>query len=293
MKSIAMEIRNRSSRLSNLGNMLKTHGVVGTFKRIFEKYLGPIVNKNHVRLARIAAGKKLERILGSSKVKYGAFKGLNLENFLTWGASDRGSQLLGLYEREVVTLIAQEGGPNKVFVDVGAAEGYFAAGVLVNKHFSRVICFEADIKTQSALAKTLSLNGVADHASIHGAAGEDFVRVVGEEVSFAFKDTVFLIDIEGGEIDLLNQSNLKMLAQATIIVEMHPVQVAEAEIRNLEILCELTHQVDEIVTRDRDPGVFPELMDFTDDERWLLCSEGRYRRGRWLVLRPKTKTLAT
>jgi hypothetical protein len=286
-------IRTCSTRFSNFVKLLNTQGIVGITNRVFEMYLSPILNKNHIQLARIAAGKKLETILGAPKVMHGAFKGLNLEHFKTWGASDRGSQLLGLYEREVVNLIAQEGGPEKVFVDVGAAEGYFAAGVLVNKFFRRVICFEADAKSRNALAKTLSLNDVADLVSIHGAAGQDFARVVGEEISFDFKNTVILIDIEGGEIELLNQSNLEMLEQATIVVEMHPVQVAEADIRDLEILCGLTHQVDEIGTGERDPGVFQELKNFTDDERWLLCSEGRYRRGRWLVLRPKKKTLPT
>lgn len=211
-----------------------------------------------------------------------------MENFTTWGVSDRGSQLLGLYEKEVVALVAQEGGKDRVFVDIGAAEGYFAAGVLLNKYFGKVICFEADTKSRDALSKTLTLNGVADHASIHGSAGEDFVRIVGEEISFEFKNTMFLIDIEGGEVGILTESNLKKLAQATLVIEMHPSQLGQAGIRDFELLCNLTHQVAEIVTRERDPGVFPELADFTDDERWIICSEGRDRRGRWLVLRPKS-----
>ena len=282
-----MDIRNRASRLYNLTNIVRTYGFSETFRRVLKKYLGPIIIRDHIRISRIAAGRKLERILGSQKVQHGPFKGLNLENFLTWGASDRASQLLGLYEREVVSLIAQEGGPDKVFVDVGAAEGYFAAGVLVNGHFNRVIGFEADEKSRQALAKTLNLNGVADRASLHGTAGDDFVLVVGEETSFDFKNTVFLIDIEGGEIGLLTQSNLEQLSEAMLIVETHPVKVTDDQIRNLEILCSLSHQVSEIVTGERDPGFFSELTDFTDDERWILCSEGRDRRGRWLVLRPK------
>lgn len=64
-----MEIRNLSARISNAVSILKTHGVLGTYTRVFEKYLSPIVNKNHVRLARVAVGRKLERILGSPLVR--------------------------------------------------------------------------------------------------------------------------------------------------------------------------------------------------------------------------------
>lgn len=212
MGEFALDLMTQTSSLSNLLGILRTHGLAETFRRIIEKYVLPIIKKDHIRISRVAAGRKLVRILGSETVQYGAFKGLNLENFVTWGASDRGSQLLGIYEQEVVNLITQLGGLNKTFVDVGAAEGYFAAGVLVNNHFGRAICFEAEEKSRHALGKTLRLNGVANRATIHGTAGSDFVRIVGEDLSFDFGNSVFLMDIEGGEIDLLTQSNLEALS---------------------------------------------------------------------------------
>ena len=41
-----------------------------------------------------------------------------------------------------------------------------------------------------------------------------------------------------------------------------------------------------LFTEGRNPGDFPELDSWSDDERWAICSEGRPQRGRRLILEP-------
>ena len=46
--------------------------------------------------------------------------------------------------------------------------------------------------------------------------------------------------------------------------------------------------VTEIRTTSRDPFPFPELQVLSDNDRWILCSEGRARPMTWLRADPRT-----
>lgn len=64
-------------------------------------------------------------------VKYGPFKGLSLAKNNWWGGGDFGSMLLGLYEKEVLDFLFSERlDAVESFVDVGAADGYYAIGMV-------------------------------------------------------------------------------------------------------------------------------------------------------------------
>jgi hypothetical protein len=61
--------------------------------------------------------------------------------------------LLGLYEQEVLTSLFNVPKSHKIFVDLGAADGYYGIGVLVSKHFDQSYCFEISKKVRRLLLK--------------------------------------------------------------------------------------------------------------------------------------------
>ena len=68
----------------------------------------------------------------NGEVKYGPFQGLSLNSKTGWGKSDLGAQCLGLYEKEILDDIgSQEKGKYQTFIDIGAADGYYAVGMLL------------------------------------------------------------------------------------------------------------------------------------------------------------------
>ena len=73
------------------------------------------------------------------KIAYGPFKGMKLFENVWWSKNDRITQTLGIYEEHVVDKIisfSKEG--SKRFIDIGAADGYFAIGMAFSKIYSDV-----------------------------------------------------------------------------------------------------------------------------------------------------------
>jgi hypothetical protein len=99
---------------------------------------------------------------------------------------------------------------------------------------------------------------------------------------------VVLIDIEGGEFDLLDREALRHLSRSVVIVELHERLVEDGEAKLAKLLAEASEyfRVGEFRTGARDLSGFPELAQMNDTDRWLLCSESRPYLMRWLRLDP-------
>ena len=106
---------------------------------------------------------RLERVsletydLCEGKVLWGLFSGLQLNRDTWWGKSDLGAQCLGLYEKEVLDVIAAKG-PYDTFLDLGAADGYYAVGLLHAKMIKKAICFEISQEGQRAIKENWLIN---------------------------------------------------------------------------------------------------------------------------------------
>jgi hypothetical protein len=80
--------------------------------------------------------------LFNATVAYGPFKGLKFSLDAWWGR-ERASMILGLYEQEVLESLTNIPKKYKTFIDLGAADGYYGIGVLVNNLFENSICLKA------------------------------------------------------------------------------------------------------------------------------------------------------
>ena len=137
-------------------------------------------------------------------VKYGPFKGLRLTHNPWWGQLDLGSQCLGLYEKEILKFIENiEDGQFTNFIDIGAADGYYAVGLLSTGKIQRSICFEKTDKGREAIFTNWKNNGAIGQLVVKAKANFESIATLTEH---DLERSLILIDIEGGEFELLNKS---------------------------------------------------------------------------------------
>lgn len=249
-------------------------------KRLLKLGLGSSIKKRKLKLSLLI------NKLFNSTVAYGPFEGLKLISNTWWGDADKASMLLGLYEQEVLMSLLNVPKTHRTFIDLGAADGYYGIGLLVNKHYDKSYCFEISKKGQSTIAKNAELNLVSQKVIIHGKAEQDFFRLLPAD---QLSSSVLLIDIEGGEFDLFDANLFKVLKNSIIFIELHPWMVTDGDnkLAKLKSEASVLFNITELTTSSRDLSVFPELRNFNDTDRWLICSESRKQLMTWFRLDPK------
>lgn len=217
----------------------------------------------------------------SGVVQHGPLKGFRILEDSSWG-NDKAAKILGFYELEILLELADDV-RNRHFVDLGAADGYYAVGFLKNGIARSVIAFEATDAGKDIIYKTAKDAGVADSIKIHGIADENFLDLI----DFPLEETVFLMDIEGGEFNLLDRRNLYRLRKSIVYIEIHDFD-AESK-KQYQALLESADEffdIKEIKKIARDPYCYDELAELDDSDHWLACSEGRAPDAKWLKLMP-------
>jgi hypothetical protein len=221
----------------------------------------------------------------SGIVKYGPLKGFKFSKDSWWGAYDRGSMLLGIYEKEVLISLQSIPKRYRYFIDVGAADGYYGVGVIVGNLFEKSWCYEISEEGQQTIKKNAELNKVSHRVEVRGKADLNFEK---EFSSAEASISVLFIDIEGAEFELLNTGLFEKFKNSIIFIELHDWFFPDGEER-LNILkqnAEKFFKISTLTTTSRDLSVFEELKGMNDTDRWLICSEGRGRLMTWWRLDP-------
>ena len=245
---------------------------------------------NVVRLAdsiqarRVFLSKKLNKAF-NGVIKYGPFQGLEFSDDSWWGASDRGSMLLGLYEQEVLKSLQKLPKKYRYFIDIGAADGYYGIGVLVGNLFEKSWCYEISPQGQNTIKRNADLNNVSHRIVIRGKADGGFDKEFSEEDAAS---SVLFVDIEGGEFELFNSELLEKFRSSVIFIELHDWAFTDGKERldRLRSDAEKYFQISALTTTSRDLSIFEELKDMSDTDRWLICSENRPRLMTWWRLDP-------
>jgi hypothetical protein len=220
-------------------------------------------------------------------VKYGPFAGMIFCKDSWWGGSDIGAMLLGIYEEEVLNSIMGVTDRYDVFIDLGAADGYYSIGSLVSKKFQTSYSFEISAKGRNVIQKNANLNRVSNKLHIFGEATQNFYK------NIPIKDlnsAVILIDIEGAEFFLLNRKLFSHLKKAIFFIELHDWFFEDGNKKIAKLMADAKpfFKISRLTTTSRDLSKFPELLDYPDSERWLIASEGRSKLMTWLRLDPKS-----
>ena len=194
-------------------------------------------------------------------IKYGPFKGMVFSQDHWWGASDRSAMLLGIYEEEILNSLMSIPSKYNVFVNIGAADGYYSIGSLVSGKYTMSYAFEISAKGRDIISKNAVLNKVAGKLKIFGEATKDFYKEIPK----------------------------KHIKKSIIFIELHDWLFKDGK-KKLEILMNEIRpffKVSTLRTASRDLSRFSELSEYSDSERWLIASEGRPRLMSWLRLDPK------
>lgn len=212
------------------------------------------------------------------KVYSGPFKGMNYIGGST--GSVILPKIIGTYEDELheVLQVIQTKQYAK-FLDIGAAEGYFAVGIskyILPLH-TPTIAYEATEKGRrqiQELSERNHLNGI----EIKGFCTKEMMY------QDLVPNSLIWMDIEGGESELLVEPK-PILATCSILVELHPnivENICEVLINQLK----QSHTIQEIQIR---PKAFPkdvQIPSFLKGKESYLMKEFRAEQS-WLWMQPK------
>ncbi len=168
------------------------------------------------------------------------------------------SMELGRYEMAEIKLVEQCLRPGDRVLDIGGGLGFLATRLALNEAVDEVLTVEANPSLIEVIRDTFERNGVADRAScLHGAfvkgdkkkeidfylrhnfwasslsgdgkAYDEVVQIPRLDLNAVlaeFRPTLLVCDIEGGEIDLIEQHNIGSLDR--VAMEVHPGVYGEA-----------------------------------------------------------------
>ena len=212
-----------------------------------------------------------------SRVLHGPFAGLSYPAPLVGRVHHLTAKLLGTYEQELAAVIAEEADARPpLFVDIGAADGYYAVGFALASPGTAVHAFEIDPVARRQLRSLARANRA--RIELHGPANKR--RLAQLDLDGAF----VLSDIEGGEVDLLDPAAVPGLEGATLLVEVHPAEGGGDTAPALRERFGGTHEIDSIEPRPRDFSTRRELDGAPHRDSAL--DEFRLGRTSWLVMRP-------
>ena len=105
-----------------------------------------------------------------------------------------------------------------------------------------------------------------------------------------FTKTLFLVDIEGHEFGLFNEKFCTFFSNSYFIIEDHNFNEKSKKKRdNFYKIVKKYFKVEIIKDNAKNPFNYKILDPFTDDEKYLMMSEGRPETMQWLILYPKKK----
>ena len=239
-----------------------------------------------VSLKKKQIGIKIHKIF-KGKVASGLYKNMKISLKENWG-NDIGSKILGIYEEQIQKIIHKIAKEKKIktLINFGAAEGYHLVGPIKRKIISSGYGIEIDKETKKTLKKNIILNKLSRKIKIIDF--EDFKLL---KTKIGNKDSskiLILIDIEGNEYDLLNKYNMKYFKNNLLIIELHQF-MCSSSIKHKKFikLLKKFYKIEVIKNGRRNPYL-SKIEHLSDDERWMVVSEGRPSEMTWLICYPKT-----
>ena len=235
------------------------------------------------------------RFRTGDKVASGPFKGMN---YISGSVGSRLTpKFLGTYELELAPTIEKICKKNfDVIVDVGAAEGYYAVGMAMRNQKTKVIAFESEDTGRELIGEMAVKNRVAKRVDIRGHCG---IGSLSDAIS-ENKKCLVMMDIEGAEMELLDNDVVPKLNRCHILVEAHECVVPGVS-DTIKNRFKNTHKINEIDERSRGMSDFPLAVPFifrTLLKRYFIYNsmdEARFdslvgrpeKNAGWLYLEPK------
>ena len=278
--------------MKKIKKLKEIHSVYG-WQGIINKFLRKLrlIEKHDYFL-----GEKLDKIeneimkISNNLVLNGHYKDTYLSCKTNWKSRDNCSKLLGIYESQVQDKIIQEQKKNNLIniVNFGAADGYHILGLIKKGYFENGYAFEIDKITKNYLEENINKNNLDEKIKTFFEANFDiiFKNISDNDL----KKTLFLIDIEGQEFELLNESILKRLMHSYLLIENHDfIQPNKNLINIFQQNIKKIFNIEIIEYSSKNPFQINLLKNFSEIDKWLMMNEGRPQTMHWIYLTPKHK----
>ena len=253
------------------------------------------VNKNFTKTGLSNFIDKKKNILGkeiskisNNKILYGPYSGTKILSSYGWSNIDFCPKYLGSYEYQVQKKIIDLNKKKKFdyFIDLGAAEGYHIISLLKKKFFKQGLAFEISKKSREILKKNAQINKLNNRIRIYKDANLSSLKNTLR--NFNHRRLLFLVDIEGQEYDLFDKDFCKIFSKGTFIIEEHPFNISnKRKIKNFNQNIKKYYNVEILKDTPKNPFNFSILEKYSDDEKYLMMSEGRPESMQWVILQPK------
>jgi len=274
-------------KISKYKSIYNINGFDGVYFYFVNKNFKKTGLSNFIDKKKNTLGKEISKI-SNNKVLYGPYAGTKILSSYGWSNTDFSSKYLGIYESHIQNKIINLAKKKKFshFVDLGAAEGYHIISLLKKKIFKKGIAFELNKKSREILKKNSLINNLHNKISIYGDA--NFLSLSNILKNINPRNLLFLLDIEGKEYYLFDDKFCKKFSLSTFIIEEHPFNVSnKKKIKSFMQKIKKHHNIEILNDVSKNPFNFKILDKFSDDEKYLMMSEGRPKSMRWLILKPK------
>lgn len=194
---------------------------------------------------------------------------------------------LGVYEIELrPALESLLSVPFTSIIIVGAAEGYYAVGCALLWPSADVTAFEATAAGRELLEQVTQMNGVTNRVRVRGVCNRELLLSAID----CSQPTLIIMDVEGGEQELLGPGTSDAMSQSHVVVEIHDCR-GPAVGENIASEFVHTHDLEEISARKRVWSDF-EVPRFKPLRRYMLRgliahTNERPLPMRWFVMHPK------
>ena len=276
----------KKNRISKYLDTYKYGGITDLINRILAKLKINFKFKTQIERKKEYFLSKVIK-LSNSQVMAGPYKGTEFVVKSYWGSYDMSSKLLGSYERHIQEKIIEIKNKNnlEIIINIGAGEGYHIASLIKNTFFADGIAFESETESQNLLKDNLKLNNIENKVKIYGEANFDLIKKLNVQ---NVNKTLFLIDIEGEEFNLLNNSFLELFKKSYFVIEMHEFILKDKQkVKNFYELIEKNFRTHLIKNNCVNLYEIKELNFVSDNVRMLGLSENRPSKMNWLFLEPK------
>lgn len=216
---------------------------------------------------------------GEPRVLNGPFAGMLYLNEPVWGSIT--PRWIGSYESclwEVIQTIIRTG--YRRIVDVGCAEGYYAAGLCRSSPTSEIHAFDLDRDSISQLRRLWEINGSPGRLHTGGLLDAAKLNQLGDT------GDLLICDIEGSEMSLLDPAACSALLKMDILVEVHETGSAKVTANADELKRRFTssHQITSIYDSQRAMH-FEGVAALDEAQLFKAVSEGRPYSQVWLWMK--------
>ena len=284
---VILVIRTIKKKYIKYSKIFKINGLDGVYFYFIDKNFKKLYLSNFIDKKKHLLEKEISK-KAKNKILYGPYRGTIIGNKYGWSNIDFSSKYLGTYESQIQNEIIQLTKKNKFdfIIDLGAAEGYHIISLLKKKYFKKGLAFEINKKSREILERNAKINKVHLKLKIFGEANS--LSLIKSLNNLDQKKLFFLVDIEGNEYTLFNKQFCKKFSKSTFIIEEHPFNIRNNNIiKKFKKNITKHHKLKILKDTSKDPFNIDILESYSDDEKYLMMSEGRPQAMKWLILQPK------